>query len=147
MRSPLVSRSVEWRKRSVVKSGCEFANLNYHLHGFFHYLYAHKLVWPVEIHSSGKDVGAGQTFETLLWAVGAASDWLHLWGHSSFLHGSQHEIYNMHVGINFLLHVIILVIDISGHGALAVFLVHLLGACHDKRFAVFKSVSVVAESL
>ena len=55
----------------------------------------------------------------------------------------QHDIDDVHVGIDFLLHVIILVLHLSHNGIFAILLLHLSHALLDERLAVFEAVTVV----
>lgn len=52
------------------------ADFHYYFGGFLHRADGHEFVAAVEVEPTGKNVGAGQTLERELGAVGAASDGL-----------------------------------------------------------------------
>ena len=97
----------------------------------------------MEIHATGKDIRARKPLEAELCTVGSATNRFHLGRHPILLHGTKHNIYDMHVGVDFLLHVVILVVNSDGNGAFAIFLVHLFDATLHEILAVFELFAVV----
>ena len=55
----------------------------------------------------------------------------------------QHEVDDVHLGVNLLLHVVVLVGDFTADRSFTVFLVHLLGTLLNRALAVFEAVTVV----
>jgi len=127
----------------IVKTCREFADLDNQLHGFLHGLDRQELVWTVEVDATGKDVGAGETLERQLRTVGTATDGLHLGGDAALLHGLQHEVDDMHLWVDLLLHGLVLVTDHTFHSAFAIAFVQLLGTALDEALAVLKPVTVM----
>ena len=82
----------------------------------------------MEVDTTGEDVGAWQTLEAQLGSVGATTYWLYLRAYTTFLHSLENDVDDVHVRLYHLLHVVVLVLDFAIHSALAIFLVHLLGA-------------------
>ena len=74
----------------------------------------------MEIEAAGKDVGAGQAFETELCAVGAATDGLDLACHPSLLDGTSGNVDNVFLAFELLLHVVVLVANVGGDDAFAI---------------------------
>ena len=98
----------------------------------------------MEIHAACEDVGAGEASEGELGTIGATTDGLYPRSNATCLHGVEHNVDDVHrVGLNFLLHVVILIFQFQGEGALAVLLVHLPDTRCNEVLAVFKTVSVV----
>ena len=97
----------------------------------------------MEIDTSGEDVGARQAAEGELRAVGSATDGLHLRCDTTFLHSLEHDIDDIHVGVDLLLHVVILVFHLDGHSAFAILLVHLLRNALQEVLALLKVLAVV----
>ena len=62
---------------------------------------------------------------------------------ATLLHGTEHDVDDMHVWIYLLLHVVVLVVDFCRNSSLAILLVHLLDAVFDEILASFKLLSVV----
>ena len=127
----------------IVKTCCKLADFNNQLLGFLHRLDGNKLIRPMEIDATGKDVRAGETLERQLRSVGTATDGFYLGGNAALLHGFQDEVDDVHLWIDLLLHIIVLVADHTLHSTLAVAFVHLFGTTLDEAFAVFKLVAVV----
>ena len=92
----------------------------------------------MEVDAACEDVGAGETSEGELGTVGAATDGLDLGGNTTLLHGMEHKVDDVHLGVDLLLHVIILVLQLDGDGAFAVLCVHLVGTAADEALAVFE---------
>ena len=97
----------------------------------------------VEVDSAGEDVRTRQTLEAQLGSVGTAADRLYTRWNAALLHRSEHDINDVHVRINLLLHIIVLVVDNRLDGSVAILLVHLVHAVLDEVLAAFKLVAVV----
>ena len=97
----------------------------------------------MEVDTSGEDVGAGETLEAQLRSVGTATYGLHLRTYTTFLHSLQHDVDDVHVRLNHLLHVVVLVLDLAIHSTLTVFLVHLPCTFRHQSLAGLKLVAVV----
>ena len=97
----------------------------------------------VEVDTAGEDVRTRQTLEAQLGSVGTAADRFYAWWNAALLHRSEHDINDVHVRINLLLHIIVLVVDNRLYGSVAILLVHLVHAVLDEILAVFKLVAVV----
>ena len=97
----------------------------------------------MEVNASGEDVRTRKTLERELCSVGTTANRSHLWWHTTLFHRLQHDVDDMHVRINLLLHVIVLVVDSYVNSTLAVFLVHLLCYGSDEALAVFEYLTVV----
>ena len=96
----------------------------------------------MEIQATGKDVGAGETLERQLCAIGSATDRLHLRHYTGTLHGEFCRVDNVHYGFDFLAHIIVLVLKLEAH-AVRELIVHF--ACKVLKFllAALKTVAVV----
>jgi len=92
----------------------------------------------VEVDTACEDVGAGEASEGELGSVGAAADGFDLRGNAAFLHGVEHEVDDVHLWVDLLLHVIVLVLELDGDGIVAVLSVHLVGTTADETLAVFE---------
>ena len=97
----------------------------------------------MEVDTAGEDVRARQSLETELRSIGAATDRLYTRWNTALLHRSQHNVDDVHVRVNLLLHVIVLVVDLGCNRTLAILLVHLLHAVLDEVLAVLELVAVV----
>ena len=97
----------------------------------------------VEVDTAGEDVRTRQTLEAQLGSVGTAADRFYARWNAALLHRSEHDVDDVHVRINLLLHVIVLVVDNRLYGSVAIFLVHLVHAVLDEILAAFKLVAVV----
>ncbi len=97
----------------------------------------------MEVHSACKDIGARQSLERQLRAVRAAAYGLYLWSHAAHLHGMEHHVDDVHLRVNLLLHVVVLVLYLCHHGALAVLLTHPGSTLLHEVLAVLKLVAVV----
>ena len=97
----------------------------------------------MEIATTCKDVRTWQTLERELCAIGSATDRLHLRSNTTLLHCLEHDVDDVHVGINLLLHVVVLILEVNCNCALAILLVHLLYAILDEVLAVLETVAVV----
>ena len=97
----------------------------------------------MEVHTTGKDVGTGQSTETQLCTIGAATDRLHLWRDTTLLHSLQNDVDHIHLGIDLLLHVVVLILDGHRHRAFAILLVHLPGNVLHEVLTVLKLAAVV----
>ena len=95
----------------VVVFFCDFRYLHDGLHYLLHYLDAHKLVRAVEVDTAGEDVRTRQTLEAQLGSVDTAADRFYAGWNAALLHRSEHDVDDVHVRINLLLHVIVLVVD------------------------------------
>ena len=123
--------------------GCQLTNLDYNLHCLLHNLDAHKLVRTVEVAATSEDIWTWQTLERKLCTVCAATDGLHLRSDTTLLHRLEHDVDDVHVGVNLLLHVVVLVLKLNGDSTLTPLLVHLLDAILDEVLAILKAVAVV----
>ena len=94
----------------------------------------------MEVDTAGEDVRTRQTLEAQLGSVGTAADRFYARWNSALLHRSEHDVDDVHVRINLLLHVIVLVVDNRLYGSVAILLVHLVHAVLDEILAVFKTV-------
>ena len=97
----------------------------------------------MEVDTASEDIRARQSAEGELCTVSTTTDGFYTRGHTAILHGTQHDIDDVHVGIDFLLHVIILVLHLSHNGIFAILLLHLSHTFLNKRLAVFEAVAVV----
>ena len=97
----------------------------------------------MEVDATSEDVGAGQTTEGELGTVGAATDGFHLGSHAHCLHGVQHEVDDVHLGVNLLLHVVVLVAQLAADRSLAVALIHLHDGVLYQALALLEAVAVV----
>ena len=127
----------------VVVAGCQLADLDDHLHGLLHHLDGDKLIGAVEVDAASEDVGAGKAAVAELGAVRAATDRLYLRLHTRLLHGLEHEVDDVHIGLDLLLHVVVLVGEGDLEDALAVLLVHLGHAVGEELLALLKLLTVV----
>ena len=55
----------------------------------------------------------------------------------------QHQVDDVHLGINLLLHIVILILHLSDDGTFTVSLIHLFCTSLDETFAVFKALTVM----
>ena len=55
----------------------------------------------------------------------------------------QHQVDDVHLGINFLLHIIILILHLSDDGTFAVSLVHLFCTSQDEALTIFKALTIM----
>ena len=122
----------------MVIIGCQFADLDNDLHGFLHGLDADELVRAVEIDSACEDVGAGEATEGELGTISAATDGLDLGGYAALLHGMHHDVDDVHLGVDLLLHVIVLILQLDGDCAFAVLRIHGVGTAADEALAGFE---------
>ena len=97
-------------------------------HRFFHALDGEELVRTVEIESASEDVGAGESAEGELGAVGAAADGADGGGHAGLGDGLAGDVDDVHLGLNHLTHVVVLIFQFECSGTLSVLLVD---SCHN----------------
>ena len=97
----------------------------------------------MEVHAACKYVRAGQTFERKLCSVCTTTYWLYLWSYTAVLHSVQYKVYNVHLRVNLLLHVVVLILNSYLNCSLAGFFVH-GGSCSVYQvLAVFYTLAVV----
>lgn len=97
----------------------------------------------MEVHATCEYVRAWQSFERQLCTVSAAADRFHAWRNVTFLHGVEHNVDDMHLRVNLLLHVVVLVVDIDSDSPFAIFLVQLISNFLDENLAVLKFLPVM----
>ena len=97
----------------------------------------------MEVYATSEDVGAGETLERQLGTVCATTYGLHLRSHTTFLHGTKHQVNDVHLWVDLLFHVIVLILHLTGDRPFTVFLVHLLGALLNDTLAVLKAFTVM----
>ena len=97
----------------------------------------------MEVDAAGKDIGARETSETQLGTVGSTTDRFNLGGDACLLHGFEHNVNHMHIGVYLFLHVVVLVAQLNLDRALAILLVHTGSDRLDEVLAVFKLLAVV----
>ena len=97
----------------------------------------------MEVAATSEDIWTWQTLERKLCTVSTATDRLHLRSYTALLHRLEHDVDDVHVGVNLLLHVVVLVLEFYGDSTLTPLLVHLLDAVLDEVLAIFKAVAVV----
>lgn len=113
------------------------------IHSFLHRLYADKLVWTMEVDAAGEDIRTRKSTEAELGAISAATNRLHLWSDTTFLHGPEHYVDDVHLWLNLLLHIIVLVFDLYRRCAVAIFLVDLVNTFGYKTFTCLEALTVV----
>ena len=123
--------------------GCQLTNLDNNLHGLLHNLNAHELVRTMKVATTGEDIWTRQSLERKLCTVCAATDGLHLRSDTTLLHCLEHNVDDVHVGVDLLLHVVVLVLELYRNSTLTPLLVHLLDAVLDEVLAILKTVAVV----
>ncbi len=112
-------------------------------HRFFHALDGEELVGTVEVEAAGEDVGAGESAEGELGAVGAAADGADSGGRAGLGDGLAGDVDDVHLGLDHLAHVVVLVFEGEGGGAWAVVLVDGIDDVGDLGFATLEVFAVV----
>ena len=79
----------------------------------------------MEVDATSKDVWTRKTLEAELRTICTATDRLYARWNTTLLHGTEHDVDDMHVWIYLLLHVVVLVVDFCRNSSLAVLLVQL----------------------
>ena len=97
----------------------------------------------MEVHATGEDVGTRQSTETQLSTVSTATDRLYFRRDAALLHSLQDDVDHIHLGINFLLHIVVLILDVYLHRAFTILLIHLLGNVLHEVLTVLKLAAVV----
>ena len=97
----------------------------------------------VEVETSGKDVGAGETLEAELGTVCATSNGHYVAEATSLFDGAFGDVCNLGLVLQLAQHIIILVLHFCGHCVLSVFGVQLLGYLGHHLLALLELAAVV----
>lgn len=110
--------------------------------GFFHRGDGYKFVSAMEVEASGEYIGAGQSLERELCSVGASSDGLYFGCDAGIFHGLDGYVDDVHHWLDFLAHIIVLILDFDG-GAAGKFVVDLACEVFELFLAALETVAVV----
>ena len=91
-------------------------NINNRLHRLLHHLDRNELITAVEIHTTGKEVGARKSHERKLRAIGTTTDRLDYRNDTGLLHRALGNVNYMHLWLNHLTHVTVLLLEFKFYG-------------------------------